>query len=1655
MKERFKPWNLLFLVILFCCMTASVSYAAIEQTRAVETVTVQIHYYFWDELAPNHQSEDKAINSFVANMPVHSPGMTERCPTVVGYVPCDQSGNELNPKSISFDFESDREFIVLYKSALVPYTISLYKQNLYDMDYTYAGSVNCTGRTDTVPVEFSDPTHTIPEFGNRTIEEVFDGFRMIYHQSDRIAADGSTEFWCYYDREQYHVYFDLGEGGYGVEPLYAAYETPLNPYTIGTPHRAGYDFDGWKWQDDEGVWHDGLEEKVTHEVTYVAKWEAHESVRCTVVYRYADALDDMDDPDEETEYLYWGRKTIRELNGDPIYPSDELELSDIVSAFSATAPLDEGEGEGGELPNFDYFTFDAEATTALNRAQTKNQDGHTIVVKGDGTTVITLYYKRRMYTMQYAYMRQPMRQERQKETNFDSSKQYVIARAKDGSAALTAQAYTSGGEQNTVLAQMTATGNIEWTFTPVTGQPGYYTISCTDPSDSKLKYLEFYVSASGNTRQVKVREFAAEETLPAYAVTYHSAYQCFSIGKQFNNEMYYLNDKGNAGTRASCYNQGADANEGSRWFFYCMADQGTFSLVPSGTYQITTRSTGSGIDAPGNVVVDGKTLTPVTWDRSITTPVDCPLPEASFSSDTLEEDDIPYDDLPEHQAVKGRFLRKVGDNYYIYYCVFLREEYDAFIEDIWPGSVVGSSGSYSFGSWGVEYGTAYREIYGNNGKCNIVGTYPYLSKELIKDPADPCAQTMYAWFGGTDANIAHHAFEIYYEVTDSSQTTAESITNGDGSVTYYELDRVEVFNCAHNDNTKILPFANRGFTVVETGFPVSHGDPHVYKSVTYTDALGQTATETMWTTKLHYNRNRHSLEFENLGEDYDPTQSGVPLDCSRIGYGVPLTPYRPDDPPYPSDLAEGCYEFAGWYRSNLYALMEKIEWGDETDPDGHILLDTMPDSNLALYALWEPRTFTVTYYSDLDSLEADTPESPTYVMKKGYVYDTKIPLSESESVEAMLERPSFETAAGTLYAEPAGWYYLTEDDRPYPFDPSTMTVQGDMKLFMRWSTTIPTDYTLHYYIKGTTQKVANDNAGHSFVGLTRTFNARTDTQLLPGYRTNWFPDRRSTSIIMYPDAADNTQTFYYMWREQVYYRVRYIGLNSDGTEEELFPEERKEGVSAIVTERFKVKENWVPKNYYISFILTVSQAGTPEEQQAEEYAQNVITFYYTENENHVPYHISYLHEVDPSEAELSRVIDGETCYFRKVSYIDSIAEKGETRTASISSYTGYLPVGIVEKWQLESEDDDVLHESAFTPLSPSDTSVSLTISEGMTGKELLIFYLRKTYPVRLVYTIHSSDPDVVQDWYEKITSDPTLTGLTPQADSAVTVTGPGGEETVYRTLYRVLPEESKYNDTVHADAPEGYDGYRLAGDPHRTLVIADDATPDCQKNRIVFEYSLQEDVMFYYQAVRPYESTLRVFENAANPKLLSFNQENAESGVRPSRRVQAVLRTDLYVFEGWFRDAACTDPVVNAASGDLTDIITGAQGEQFRPAPSNTDRTYYAKYDYIRGDLSITVEDCLESNQDQVFEYVITGTDEHNSWIRMKVLVQGNNTKVIKDLPIGHYSITQTTWSWRYTSDQTNQTVSAEVEEAEETEVTFRQTMTNTKWLDGNGLLAA
>lgn len=267
---------------------AGTAVAVAAETPDLNEYTVVVNYVFENNVivADPYTATLAAGSNFSA---------TVNHPAVMGYLPYVGDANEtstgidLNITNI----QADVTYTVTYKPTNVNYTVIHYQQNLDNDNYTIAETETRQGLTKS----------TVPE-----VAKDYDGFYALLYERPEIAADGSTVVEIYYDRNYYLVNFDLG-GGYGVEPIYARYGTPIN---IGSPTRAGYSFAGWSPEVPATVPVGGG--------IYTAQWTANDTAKVKVV------IWGENPNNEEYSYLTTGEVMVKPGDSYTYNGTDQLYL---------------------------------------------------------------------------------------------------------------------------------------------------------------------------------------------------------------------------------------------------------------------------------------------------------------------------------------------------------------------------------------------------------------------------------------------------------------------------------------------------------------------------------------------------------------------------------------------------------------------------------------------------------------------------------------------------------------------------------------------------------------------------------------------------------------------------------------------------------------------------------------------------------------------------------------------------------------------------------------------------------------------------------------------------------------------------------------------------------------------------------------------------------------------------------------------------------------------------------------------------------------------------------------------------------------------------------------------------------------------------------
>lgn len=264
---------------------------------------------------------------------------------------------------------------VYYKAIAVPYAVRYYFQNINDDMYTENVDYYRQDRALTGTIIANDDL--------KLGEDQARGFTKLYHYPEAVAADGSTVFEYYYDRNYYQVKLDAN-GGYGSEHVYARYGTP---FVATTPTRHGYRFAGWDKLNEngegDGKADDPLPTTVPAEnASYIALWESADTTY-TVVYWLKNA--------EGTEYDYMGSQKRSAVAGEVVSGD-----ASWLTADSYICGLTE---DGGH-------THNEGCKPELFRHSQYEKADENVAIEGDGSTTVNIYYTRKSYTLRFYYAKE-------------------------------------------------------------------------------------------------------------------------------------------------------------------------------------------------------------------------------------------------------------------------------------------------------------------------------------------------------------------------------------------------------------------------------------------------------------------------------------------------------------------------------------------------------------------------------------------------------------------------------------------------------------------------------------------------------------------------------------------------------------------------------------------------------------------------------------------------------------------------------------------------------------------------------------------------------------------------------------------------------------------------------------------------------------------------------------------------------------------------------------------------------------------------------------------------------------------------------------------------------------------------------------------------
>lgn len=362
-------------------------------------------------------------------------------------------------------------------------------------------------------------------------------------------------------------------------------------------------------------------------------------------------------------------------------------------------------------------------------------------------------------------------------------------------------------------------------------------------------------------------------------------------------------------------------------------------------------------------------------------------------------------------------------------------------------------------------------------------------------------------------------------------------------------------------------------TSAGSGFSITDEDKYPITGFTFKEVKTKSGSGNAYDgATFYYTRNRNKLVFD----DQYGTKVTEELPFEQV-LSESVNYKNNYQPAYPSTLEAGAYMFDGWYLDP--GCTQPVDWTAK-----------MPDAQVVVYAKWAPKNHTVKTFLTKEKIEENDPIDTWDNVPHG---------------TAVTNTPADPQNGSYVFV---GWFYMDGNvEKAFDF---SMPVVKDLNLYAKWSSNTLVAYTIKYTLENGTV-IADETTGSALAGTTLTFEAKTGDELNEGYRSGYFPNTGSHSLTM--DINGNNEfTFVYVAKEKVNYTVRYL---DKATGEPVVvngvptPDKTGETSDAIITEKFVQISGYAPDAYQKRLVLSATEA------------ENVITFWYTKDDDHAPVQI--------------------------------------------------------------------------------------------------------------------------------------------------------------------------------------------------------------------------------------------------------------------------------------------------------------------------------------------------------------------------------------------------------------------------------------------------
>ena len=1346
-SKKKKPVKFIsFLVTLVLLLETVFSVTVLNIDAAATYFTVRINYLYVNG-SPAH---DPYIATYSVNETPADYEVTN--PIVDGFDPMMLTHDENDPEDLPVGGTSaektrvafngtyeDKTYNVYYVAGLTHYAARYYLQNIYDDLYTLdrprtEANTNRLGETGTTPDDLES--------------EEITGFTSLFHEPDAIAADGSTVFRVYYDRNYYSVNFDLGEGGYGVDPIYAKYETV---YRIDEPTRMGYTFLGWARTDKDSSINTydatGEDEDGWHYID--ADGEIINQATATAVQNLVQLEGDQTVPAENTYYqAVWQPGTS---SFTVIYWIENADNDDYTALLAKDVYQVNNDGQ---MVDVVAGTTVTQNTIVRNYAQKARQEGVYNSSTGCKSNInITDMFS---FNLNYADPDNALNEDPDPDDPGYDPDAFVYKYDTSG-VPIDFKDISKGTSE-----ELAGCGDFfEMNTAENTSDPRYVTdTSVTVRGDGTTRFNVFFKRKTFTLKFFYARQkFDSNDQLETTYATLTNSTKGFNQKSYLDstNEYNYLEALAKGSWESNCADSLPQIKSE-----YLAANGGPISDVSYIDYQAkNTNSTTKYryyyyeitakyneplldkwlIDAPDTVHRTNAAAKEICYPGSIATEYHNQYYQERKNSGNFTVKGV-YEKLGKGIMFTDSARTTMKQHNVDYTELhFLISWTNTSNTNGWNSSITAVL-HFRYENY-VELLPREVEIIENNGAQALLaeGNYTDVRQFTTKVSENGSWVTKTKWYGLSTDHV--------YETIDSGN----------------QYDRSKSLS-ERNTNVRKnqTPTAMTGFEIEY--YRVVNGLITLDDYNTEIDWSEDTANYRRCTIKFFYRRREYTLKYRNGNrKDESHTRTvmyGAPINSvyqvSENGHEAGDYRYYWPDPEYFDENRRDFFTFDGWYNDPRY------------EEPFDLATQTMPADDDTLFAKWSPKRINVIFYDDYDDFyidrKGDHPEKRVVlghdedendITEINVDYGSYVPLM---SIPVNDDDPNNPRPRLTPIAEGAsfaGWYYI-RNRVPVRYEPENVPVTalneesvGDnakLRLFAEWVTKDVAKYKVSYVKDSDGTEIAAPTTGRAYVWKTKTFNAKSGDELYDEYKwteegqdegTNWWPTTNSSSIVIRANNSDdeyapNDLTFRYIQKEKVFYKVQYLDAS---TRQPINPEKQdiiKESSHASVSEDAIIIPGYVVENASQSIVLTASSNPDPDEQRAEELEYNVITFLYRENDT------EYLYQVDYLTEDLSG--NGYSIYSSETLTVP-IASEGDTTAAISDLHSRPIPTELQNSgYILKANSTTYTVTDASGVTDPTEIPVADNGSVVIVAndkKTVKIYFDRKEYNYVYYYIDHTAE----------------------------------------------------------------------------------------------------------------------------------------------------------------------------------------------------------------------------------------------------------------------------------------------------------------------------